>query len=501
MALALSSMLTGNVSASADYGTTPALQLPWPTGLARNVSGFTYGSTGQYCQGPTDHLGREAFAIDFGLVNEEVDAAAAGTVGAIGYDTAGGEYVWIQHPNNIQTYYGHLSTTSGDIYVHMGDWVAKGQKIAKSDTSGAASGPHIHFRVTTNGASPFTGTAYKPEPMSGVGPPGYIGWDNYGCGIDTTTTFTSTPSNEQVGVAPNLPRGTEDLQVRGTTGAAYDTPTDSFGNPQNWTALGGSPGAVINGPPCAVWDSTGSRLDVYVIGSDAHPWRRTFLSGQWGSWVQQTGTSGVSETESINCTRSPSGTVDLFIRGTAGDGLHGYTNTSGDIVAWDSLGGVVKGAPSGAWNASQTRLDVYAIGTDDHPFHGLCTETSGACAPSNWSTWTGHDTVAKVGPAECETITAVRSPDGTVDIYVRGTTYVAWHASTGSDGNINDSSWESLGGTIKGAPTAKSIRSGGPDSIEKDVFVVGATDVLWEKSWQNGSWGAWQPLPGGGIAA
>jgi hypothetical protein len=508
IAVGLSSSLLGHVTASADYGTTPALQVPWATGTSWNVSGFTYGSAGQTCDGvPTTHTNLEKFAIDFGLTNgTEVDAAANGTVAATGSTSLGGTYVWLKHPNGMQTYYGHLS----EVDVTSGN-VSKGQRIALSGNSGpSGTGYHLHFRVSTSAlawdklTNAFDTTnlnAYKPEPMSGTGPPGYTGWDNYGCNINTTATFTSTPPNEQVGVAPNLGVGTEDLQVRGTTGAAFDTPTDSFGNPQNWQSLAGPVGGIVIGPPCAVWNSPGTRLDMYAIGSDGHPWRMSYSSGLWGSWAQQTGTSGVSETETISCVRSPGGTIDLFMRGTAGDGLHGYTNTNGDIVAWDSLGGLVKGAPSGAWNALQTRLDVYAIGTDDHPWHGVCTEVSSGCAPSYWTGWTGHDLVAIAGPAECETISSVRSPDGTVDVYVRGNTYVAWHGTTDANGNILGSSWENLGGVIKGAPTGKSIRSGGPDSIEKDVFVVGTADVLWEKTWLNGSWGVWQQLPGGGIAA
>lgn len=115
VAFAIAPIVT-RTSAQASYGDTPALQLPWVTGQSRDVSGFTYGSANQTCSGVyTTHTGLEAYTIDFGLVNEEVDAAAAGTVGAIAFDSVGGDYIWIQHPNNIQTYYGHLSTASGDI--------------------------------------------------------------------------------------------------------------------------------------------------------------------------------------------------------------------------------------------------------------------------------------------------------------------------------------------------------------------------------------------------
>lgn len=481
----------GPVAVRAAYGTVPALQLPWPTGLKRNVSGFTYGSAHQVCSGyRSDHVGLEAYAIDFGLTNEEVDAAAYGQVGAIGYDAVGGEYVWIKHPNNLQTYYGHLSTNPGDIYVTVNEWISKGQRIAKSDTSGGASGPHLHFRVTTGGTSPFTGTAYKPEPMSGVTPPGYVGWDNYGCNINTTTTFNSTPPNEQVAVAARSD-GTQALLLRGTDSRAWFALTDASGAPGNWQSLGG----IAAGVPCGSWDS-GGRLDVYVIGNDGLPYRRSSTDGgtTWDpTWTRENvaPASGAGETQNINCTRRPGGTVDIFIRGTSGQGIHMSTDSSGNVVSWDSLNGTVKGPPSGAWDDLGTRLDVYAIGTDDHPYHGVWS----ANASPHWSGWTnvygGYS-----GPAEAEIIFATHSPDGTTDVFVRGggtSPGTAYFGYTDSAGNILG--WVSLGGTIRGAAEAKAIRNGGPDSIRIDVFVIGINDQVYQITAIDGAWNPWVYWP------
>jgi murein DD-endopeptidase MepM/ murein hydrolase activator NlpD len=470
----------------ADYGTTPALQLPFPTGVQWNVSGFSYYYTPGCGIYPNDHQGLEKYAIDFGMSNSEIDAAAYGQVGAIGYDSAGGQYVWISHPNNIQTYYGHLSTAPGDMYVTVGQTVAKGQALAKSDTSGSAIGPHLHFRASTGGTSAFSGTGYMPEPMSGTGPPGYINWQNYGCAGDSTTTFTSTPPLEQVAVAAR-PVSAEDLLARGTDGALFYAPTDTYGTPLSWTRVGG----IIKGTPCGVWNANGDRLDVYAVDTSDRANHIIYTGpggqGTWGQWNPQTGlVAGHSETEAITCTRRPDGTMDLFIRGPAGDALHDWTNGNGDVVGSESLGGIVKGAPAGAWDSSQTHLDIFAIDIYDRP--------NRKTYAGSWGQWLVQSGLA--GLAESETISVVRRSDGTLDTFVRGTPGAAYHGWTDLNGNILN--WESLAGIVKGAPFAKWGWAGGPDSTRLDVFAVASNDQLALISY-NGGWGQWNPLPGGGV--
>ena len=62
--------------------------------------------------------------------------------------------------------------------------------------------------------------------------------------------------------------------------------------------------------------------------------------------------------------------IDLFMRGTNGQAYHAVTNNAGRIVVnWESIGGLVKGAPTAVWNSTTTRLDVFAVGVDFHPYH------------------------------------------------------------------------------------------------------------------------------------
>jgi len=75
-------------------------------------------------------------------------AAQSGTV--LISTTAGGSYgyyVKIQHDNGLVTLYAHCS----QLLVSAGDRVERGQVIAKVGSTGASTGPHLHFEVIKNG--------------------------------------------------------------------------------------------------------------------------------------------------------------------------------------------------------------------------------------------------------------------------------------------------------------------------------------------------------------
>jgi len=70
-------------------------------------------------------------------------AAAEGTVQKAGWTGIGGNFVRVIHPNNVVTYYGHLSKIS----VGVGDKVSQGSLIGYMGATGQATGCHLHFDV------------------------------------------------------------------------------------------------------------------------------------------------------------------------------------------------------------------------------------------------------------------------------------------------------------------------------------------------------------------
>ena len=94
--------------------------------------------------------GRKAFhsGIDLAVPeNTEVFSCGSGKVIETAYNRTNGNYIIIDHENNYQSYYGHLSR----VLVKQGDKVIKGQIIGLSGNTGISTGPHIHFQISFGG--------------------------------------------------------------------------------------------------------------------------------------------------------------------------------------------------------------------------------------------------------------------------------------------------------------------------------------------------------------
>jgi len=74
-------------------------------------------------------------------------ASGDGKVIETGYTRANGNYIFIQHGNNIVTRYLHLSRK----VVGRGDRVRQGQTIGHVGATGLATGPHLHYEFLLNG--------------------------------------------------------------------------------------------------------------------------------------------------------------------------------------------------------------------------------------------------------------------------------------------------------------------------------------------------------------
>jgi murein DD-endopeptidase MepM/ murein hydrolase activator NlpD len=76
-----------------------------------------------------------------------IRAAGAGRVIQSGYNGGYGNSITIDHGNTLSTLYGHCSSLA----VSQGQFVKKGQLIGYVGSTGASTGPHLHFEVMVNG--------------------------------------------------------------------------------------------------------------------------------------------------------------------------------------------------------------------------------------------------------------------------------------------------------------------------------------------------------------
>ena len=84
-----------------------------------------------------------------------VRGAAEGKVAYSGWMGGYGKVLVIDHPNGQSTLYAHCST----LLVKQGASVSRGQDVARVGTTGASTGPHLHFEVR-NGNSPVNPLKY-----------------------------------------------------------------------------------------------------------------------------------------------------------------------------------------------------------------------------------------------------------------------------------------------------------------------------------------------------
>lgn len=73
-------------------------------------------------------------------------AALSGTVRLAAVGESYGNYLIIDHQNGFATVYAHCSK----LLAEEGETVKKGQKIALVGSTGAATGPHLHFEIRLN---------------------------------------------------------------------------------------------------------------------------------------------------------------------------------------------------------------------------------------------------------------------------------------------------------------------------------------------------------------
>ena len=106
------------------------------------------GNKGRIISGYGPRSGRMHYGTDIKMnKGDTVVAVNSGEIVRAGWGYGFGNIIIIQHKNNIQTYYAHLSK----FLVENESWVNKGEPIGLAGSTGRARGPHLHFEMHENG--------------------------------------------------------------------------------------------------------------------------------------------------------------------------------------------------------------------------------------------------------------------------------------------------------------------------------------------------------------
>lgn len=116
----------------------------WPLDEAGYVTRGQAGTEGSGNTADEAHPG-----VDIAVpIGSPVRAAGGGSVLQAGEDPEYGLFVLVEHPDNLQSKYGHLSRLT----VTTGQLVQAGQVIGLSGNTGRSSAPHLHFEIRREGA-------------------------------------------------------------------------------------------------------------------------------------------------------------------------------------------------------------------------------------------------------------------------------------------------------------------------------------------------------------
>jgi murein DD-endopeptidase MepM/ murein hydrolase activator NlpD len=131
-------------------------RLEWPTDYAEVTQPF--GANPAYYWTNFKLPGHEGIDIKAPL-GSNIYACADGIVYFVGWGTAYGIHVRIDHENGYKTLYAHFQRS----LVKTGQRVAAKQVIGKADSTGNSTGSHLHLTLKENGATASGKTRYPSD--------------------------------------------------------------------------------------------------------------------------------------------------------------------------------------------------------------------------------------------------------------------------------------------------------------------------------------------------
>ena len=264
----------------------------------------------------------------------------------------------------------------------------------------------------------------------------------------------------------------------------------------NWASLGGG----LQGSPDAA-AMADNKFDVVIKGNDNHVYRKAFRQDAWRDWTF------LDSPASAGVTSDPSIVIEnrrqvIFVRGYDG-ALWRREINNGVWSGWISMGGSLTSAPDAA-SYGPGHMDVVIRGSDNTLYHRYYLN-------GTWYDW------APLGAPPGLIITedpSISAANGRVDVFVRASDNALWQRSYINDGW---GPWISLGGTLTSGPDASAIDSGSttnpptatpptptpPPSNGHTIHAFGLGDhnILWQRTFSNGSWATWQQIGSPAIGA
>ena len=120
----------------------PAQGYLWPLATRGRISS-RFGRRNISVRGNTYHVGVDIAAPS----GTTVRAAQGGLVSRAGWLGSYGYVVYLEHPNGAQTRYAHMRRVA----VARGQRVQQGESLGEVGSTGASTGPHLHFELRFNG--------------------------------------------------------------------------------------------------------------------------------------------------------------------------------------------------------------------------------------------------------------------------------------------------------------------------------------------------------------
>ena len=110
---------------------------------ATPILGVITSTFGQYTHPVTGEVNVHTGVDIRGNQGDPINSFASGVVDAVGYDHTTGNYLSIDHGNGIKSFYCHCH----QIDVIVGQEVTVAAQVAQVGTTGASTGPHLHFEL------------------------------------------------------------------------------------------------------------------------------------------------------------------------------------------------------------------------------------------------------------------------------------------------------------------------------------------------------------------